>query len=633
MVEFIPLEQEVLQKVYNGLLVFLGVELRIFHRQGSYLASKNTSGGSKMHVYFSNQAEEAKRFQVVHKHGQSCIRCCENAGAARVLVFNQAESPYFFLRKKLLQGDVVLNLWEGPKETWLLGNATQTLFVSRKKDEVFVLTAEREHGETFFLEMYEPSLVSKLEQVVSVSSRFPKELQQSALSVNAHNSSQEYCLLKRAALDAILFCGITVQLVSYHRSLLRVNWSKQPLQVSTTREMKDNSTEFFVMSRDAFVTISQGEYFLNFSNSKEPVLQEEPHLIGFEWVNHSGTISLFDSQVFGEKYLCVTKKGNVEFHRRRKEWETFRILARKQELEDILSVWKSFSPNDASASREHNRANETKTTSTTGKKFDYKKALASVADHENTKEPNISTENQIQIEHGVNGSSAKIHEPKPRKKKNRRRKKGGKNNMSGSKDTVLKMSSSGGDSVHEGNNKTPLLSSVSDHESNHATREKSQVKEENDAVEFADWNESDRNTSFASLQSQESQGSMARSAPSGKYCAACQQPLTSSYVTALGKLFHSECFRCFRCSKVLVTSGDGRFRHDNGKPYCHNCYASWVAPRCAKCLQPILETVTKAMKQNWHPQCLICTQCNTPLSTTFYLFLNYLESQSVLVVQ
>lgn len=109
------------------------------------------------------------------------------------------------------------------------------------------------------------------------------------------------------------------------------------------------------------------------------------------------------------------------------------------------------------------------------------------------------------------------------------------------------------------------------------------------------------------------------SSPNAPPCAACGRPLSGVYTKALGKDFHSHCFCCGMCRRPMSPSA-GQFRERNGTPYCQTCYATHIAARCARCSQPILETVITAMDKTWHKNCLTCVICRLPVTETFWLY-------------
>lgn len=106
---------------------------------------------------------------------------------------------------------------------------------------------------------------------------------------------------------------------------------------------------------------------------------------------------------------------------------------------------------------------------------------------------------------------------------------------------------------------------------------------------------------------------------SGSICFACGRPIVGSYTKALGKDFHSECFCCRACRRP-ISLGAQKFREHKGAPYCNGCYSANIAPKCARCAEPIVDTVTTAMEKTWHKECLTCVQCRLPLTETFWIF-------------
>lgn len=137
----------------------------------------------------------------------------------------------------------------------------------------------------------------------------------------------------------------------------------------------------------------------------------------------------------------------------------------------------------------------------------------------------------------------------------------------------------------------------------------------------ADRESSSQTTPQSSEESRSSKASSANSSfvASGPPCAACGRPLAEAYTTAMGKNFHSHCFCCGMCRRPMGVSG-GQFRERGGVPYCQSCYASHIAARCARCSQPILETVVTAMEKTWHKNCLTCVICRLPVTETFWLY-------------
>jgi hypothetical protein len=101
-------------------------------------------------------------------------------------------------------------------------------------------------------------------------------------------------------------------------------------------------------------------------------------------------------------------------------------------------------------------------------------------------------------------------------------------------------------------------------------------------------------------------------------CGGCNTPITDGkQINAMGKPWHPQCFTCTQCAKPL---GPNNFFEKNGKPYCEDDYHKLFSPKCAGCHLPITDgNQITAMGKPWHPQCFKCTQCAVPLGpNNFY---------------
>lgn len=126
----------------------------------------------------------------------------------------------------------------------------------------------------------------------------------------------------------------------------------------------------------------------------------------------------------------------------------------------------------------------------------------------------------------------------------------------------------------------------------------------------------DESTAVPSEQSASS--SALAGASGGPACGACGRGISGIYTKALGKSFHPGCLVCAHCRCTLA--GTGKLHTHKGAPYCVRCYANHAAPRCARCVQPIMDTVVTAMERTWHRECLTCVYCRNPLSETFWIY-------------
>ncbi|ODM89592.1 Paxillin, partial [Orchesella cincta] len=91
----------------------------------------------------------------------------------------------------------------------------------------------------------------------------------------------------------------------------------------------------------------------------------------------------------------------------------------------------------------------------------------------------------------------------------------------------------------------------------------------------------------------------------------------STYITPLSKVWHPDCFRCTKCTKVL--SPDNYFEKD-GKPYCEDDFHDLFSPKCHGCKKPIKDDrkVTATGGRNWHPSCFKCCKCHGVLNPNNY---------------
>ncbi|KAA3673432.1 uncharacterized protein DEA37_0001344 [Paragonimus westermani] len=98
-------------------------------------------------------------------------------------------------------------------------------------------------------------------------------------------------------------------------------------------------------------------------------------------------------------------------------------------------------------------------------------------------------------------------------------------------------------------------------------------------------------------------------------CERCAEPFDAeeNIVSSRDKLFHVQCFVCSQCFQPLSYS---EFYEFEGRRYCKYDFQMLFAPFCHKCGEFIMTKVIKAMQRSWHPECLVCEECNTPLAAT-----------------
>ncbi|CAM4895517.1 unnamed protein product [Rotaria socialis] len=93
-------------------------------------------------------------------------------------------------------------------------------------------------------------------------------------------------------------------------------------------------------------------------------------------------------------------------------------------------------------------------------------------------------------------------------------------------------------------------------------------------------------------------------------CAECFRIISDGKsITCDGKHYHSECLHCGQCKKPLATEKD-LFKH-NEKPCCSRCHEEHFAPRCSKCSRPIKDiNYSTYENQSFHSDCFTCWKCH-----------------------
>uniref|UniRef100_A0A6J0VI19 Zyxin n=1 Tax=Pogona vitticeps TaxID=103695 RepID=A0A6J0VI19_9SAUR len=106
-------------------------------------------------------------------------------------------------------------------------------------------------------------------------------------------------------------------------------------------------------------------------------------------------------------------------------------------------------------------------------------------------------------------------------------------------------------------------------------------------------------------------------ASTSEFCGLCNRALsrTQPAVRALDKLFHVECFTCFKCEKQLQGQ---QFYNVDEKPFCEECYAGTLE-KCCVCKQTITDRMLRATGNSYHPQCFTCVVCHKPLEGASFI--------------
>ncbi|KAK3842679.1 MAG: hypothetical protein J3R72DRAFT_367783 [Linnemannia gamsii] len=99
-------------------------------------------------------------------------------------------------------------------------------------------------------------------------------------------------------------------------------------------------------------------------------------------------------------------------------------------------------------------------------------------------------------------------------------------------------------------------------------------------------------------------------------CASCDEPISGTMITAMGKRWHSDHFVCIVCDLNLEHV---QFFHKDGEPYCHFDYHDKFSPKCGHCNTPIENECLTALGKSWHPGHFFCRECGDPFEEDGYM--------------
>ncbi|KAF9540121.1 hypothetical protein EC957_004635 [Mortierella hygrophila] len=99
-------------------------------------------------------------------------------------------------------------------------------------------------------------------------------------------------------------------------------------------------------------------------------------------------------------------------------------------------------------------------------------------------------------------------------------------------------------------------------------------------------------------------------------CASCEEPISGTMITAMGKRWHSDHFVCSVCDLNLEHV---QFFHKDGQPYCHFDYHDKFSPKCGHCNTPIENECLTALGKSWHPGHFFCRDCGDPFEEDGYM--------------
>lgn len=83
----------------------------------------------------------------------------------------------------------------------------------------------------------------------------------------------------------------------------------------------------------------------------------------------------------------------------------------------------------------------------------------------------------------------------------------------------------------------------------------------------------------------------------------------SSGCTAMGNMYHVQCFCCYRCNTNLQGKP---FYAVEGQPFCEVDYYETLE-KCSVCDKPILDRILRATGKPYHPTCFTCVVCGKSL--------------------
>lgn len=94
-------------------------------------------------------------------------------------------------------------------------------------------------------------------------------------------------------------------------------------------------------------------------------------------------------------------------------------------------------------------------------------------------------------------------------------------------------------------------------------------------------------------------------------CIRCNENIfgETSGCTAMGFMYHVECFCCYVCNSNLKGKP---FYAVEGHPYCETDYLETLE-KCSVCNHPILDRILRATGKPYHPVCFTCVVCGKSL--------------------
>ena len=96
------------------------------------------------------------------------------------------------------------------------------------------------------------------------------------------------------------------------------------------------------------------------------------------------------------------------------------------------------------------------------------------------------------------------------------------------------------------------------------------------------------------------------------YCKGCRKKCSGEVLRVNDVYFHNQCFRCKGCEQNL--SQGGFFTRDKDY-FCAPCYQANFGTKCSKCGQYVEGEVVTALGKTYHQNCFRCAGCQKPFPT------------------
>ncbi|TPX34012.1 hypothetical protein SmJEL517_g03269 [Synchytrium microbalum] len=93
-------------------------------------------------------------------------------------------------------------------------------------------------------------------------------------------------------------------------------------------------------------------------------------------------------------------------------------------------------------------------------------------------------------------------------------------------------------------------------------------------------------------------------------CGTCSKEIDAEYVSACDKTYHPECFTCATCTEML-----NEFFEYEGKAYCPTHIHAAKGLLCFSCNKPLTTDYLLASGKGFHTECFVCSKCKTSLET------------------